>query len=180
LFACACARRHWDLLPDDSCRRAVEVSEQFADGQVSQDDLERAWTAASRLAEAAVSRLSRWDMLAWTKAEARDAARRGAWAAAHSVTADTPSSADHRAESDILREIFGNPFQSHTGMAEPTSTLRQLAQEIYQQRSFDRLPILADALEEAGCTNADILSHCRQPGEHVRGCWVIDLLTGCR
>jgi hypothetical protein len=54
----------------------------------------------------------------------------------------------------------------------------KLAQAIYDDRVFDRLPILADALEEAGCTNADILNHCRQPGEHVRGCWVVDLLLG--
>ena len=47
-----------------------------------------------------------------------------------------------------------------------------------EDREFGRLPVLADALEEAGCTTEAILSHCRQPGEHVRGCWVVDLLTG--
>ena len=52
----------------------------------------------------------------------------------------------------------------------------KVAQAIYDERAFDRLPILADALEEAGCHDADILQHCRQPGEHVRGCWVVDLL----
>jgi hypothetical protein len=59
-----------------------------------------------------------------------------------------------------------------------TSTIVFLAQAIYDDRAFDRLPILADALEDAGCTNADILEHCRQPGEHGRGCWVVNLLTG--
>jgi len=59
-----------------------------------------------------------------------------------------------------------------------TSTVTSLAQSIYQERAFDRLPILADALEDSGCTNPDILNHCRQPGEHVRGCWVVDLLLG--
>lgn len=59
-----------------------------------------------------------------------------------------------------------------------TSTVTQLAQAISDDRAFGRLPILADALEEAGCTNADVLTHCRQPGEHVRGCWVVDLLLG--
>ena len=49
---------------------------------------------------------------------------------------------------------------------------------MYESRNFARMPTLADALEEAGCTNADILAHCRQPGEHVRGCWVLDLLLG--
>jgi len=48
----------------------------------------------------------------------------------------------------------------------------------YQMPSFDRLPNLADALEDAGCRNADLLDHCRQPGEHVRGCWLLDLLLG--
>jgi hypothetical protein len=57
-------------------------------------------------------------------------------------------------------------------------TIPKLAQAIYEERAFDRLPILADALEEAGCDNADILAHCRQPGPHVRGCWVVDLLVG--
>jgi hypothetical protein len=54
----------------------------------------------------------------------------------------------------------------------------KLAESIYDERAFDRMPILADALEEAGCANADILAHCRQPGEHVRDCWAVDLLLG--
>jgi hypothetical protein len=57
-----------------------------------------------------------------------------------------------------------------------TPTVISLAQAIDAERAFDRLPILADALEDAGCTNADMLNHCRQPGEHVRGCWAVDLV----
>ena len=57
-------------------------------------------------------------------------------------------------------------------------TVPRIAQAIYGERAFDRMPILADALEDAGCDNADILGHCRQPGPHVRGCWVVDLLLG--
>jgi len=49
---------------------------------------------------------------------------------------------------------------------------------IYSDKTFDQMPILADALEEAGCTSPNILNHCRQPGEHVRGCWVVDLILG--
>ena len=158
---------------------AVEVSEQFADDEASAEDLERAWSAAARLAKAALTRLSRWDILAWTKAEARDAGRHSAWAAAHNVAADTPSPADREAECHLLRDIFGNVFQPQ-GLVAPYATpaLRENGQEIYQQRSFERLPKLADALEKAGCTDANLLQHCRQPGEHVRGCWVVDLLTG--
>ena len=59
-----------------------------------------------------------------------------------------------------------------------TPTVQSIAAAIYEDRAFDRLPILADALEEAGCTDADVLLHCRVPAEHVRGCWVVDLVLG--
>jgi hypothetical protein len=54
----------------------------------------------------------------------------------------------------------------------------KIARSIYDDRLFSDLPVLADALEEAGCTDSDILNHCRQPGEHVLGCWAVDLLLG--
>ena len=57
-------------------------------------------------------------------------------------------------------------------------TVAKIAQAIHDERAFKRMPILADALEDAGCDNADMLRHCREPGEHVRGCWVVDLLLG--
>lgn len=82
----------------------------------------------------------------------------------------------------FLREIFGNHFRQF--VIDPTwldwndSTVVKLAQNIYHERAFDRLPVLGDALEEAGCHDADMLAHCRQPGQHVPGCWVVDLLLG--
>jgi hypothetical protein len=82
----------------------------------------------------------------------------------------------------LLRDIFGNPFRPVP--ADPNwlswndGTIPELAQAVYDDRAFDRLPVLADALEEAGCVNADMLAHCRGPGPHVRGCWVVDLLLG--
>jgi hypothetical protein len=86
---------------------------------------------------------------------------------------------ENKGQTDLLREIIGNPFRPISVDARwLTSTVVALAHAIYDDRTFGRLPILADALEEAGCTNADILNHCRQLGEHVRGCWVIDLLLG--
>ncbi|MBN9118244.1 MAG: hypothetical protein J0I06_03635 [Planctomycetes bacterium] len=76
--------------------------------------------------------------------------------------------------------MFGNPFRP--APADPewlTPIVVSLADGIYDERAFDRMPILADALQDAGCTNDDILSHCRDTSlTHVRGCWVIDLLTG--
>ena len=83
--------------------------------------------------------------------------------------------AQHR----LLDDIFGNPFRPV--VFEPswrTSTAVAVAYGIYEERAFDRMPILADALEDAGCDNEDILNHCRQPGEHVRGCWVVDFVLG--
>jgi hypothetical protein len=91
--------------------------------------------------------------------------------------------------SGLLRDIFGNPFRPTAldsawlgpkpglwGKRQKGAT--ELARGIYEERAFDRLPILADALEDAGCTDPDILGHCRGPGPHVRGCWVVDLLLG--
>ena len=82
----------------------------------------------------------------------------------------------------MLRCIFGNPFRPVTinpaWLTWNDGTVQKVAQGIYVERAFDRLPILADALEEAGCTSQEILNHCRQPGEHVRGCWVVDLVLG--
>jgi len=177
LFACACARRHWDLLPDDSCRRAVEVSERYADDEATCAELEQTWQAAARLAESALRRLSRWDMLAGAMAEARDAARGGAWVAAHNVTADVATPEERRAECDLLREIFGNPFQPPAiTQLQRTPAVSDLAQEIYEKRAFDRLPAVADAAEQAGCTEARLLEHCRAAAGHVRGCWALDLL----
>jgi hypothetical protein len=58
--------------------------------------------------------------------------------------------------------------------------MTRLTQIIYEQVDFDRLPELADAIEEAGCHDADILAHCREPGPHVKGCWAVDAILGKR
>ena len=57
-------------------------------------------------------------------------------------------------------------------------TVVSLAEGIYADRAYDRLPVLADALRDAGCEDPDVVSHCRGPGSHVRGCWVVDLVLG--
>jgi hypothetical protein len=80
---------------------------------------------------------------------------------------------------NVLREIFGNPFRSLAiDSACNGGTVPKIARVIYDEQAYDRLPILADALEEAGCDKEEILNHCRQPGFHVRGCWALDLLLG--
>ena len=95
---------------------------------------------------------------------------------------DNTFRSERLAQACIVRDIFGNPFcpviVDPTWLARQEAAVARIAQTIYDERRFADMPILADALEEAGCTDADILNHCRQPGEHVRGCWVVDLLLG--
>jgi hypothetical protein len=82
----------------------------------------------------------------------------------------------------LIRELFGNPFRpSSVGaflLVWSEGIIRKLAEGIHADRAFDRMPILADALEEAGCADDAILTHLRSPGPHVRGCWALDLLLG--
>ena len=79
----------------------------------------------------------------------------------------------------LLRDIFGNPFRPVAFDLEwRTSSAVQLARGMYDARDFAPMPVLADALQDAGCEHADILAHCRGPGPHVRGCWVVDLVLG--
>ncbi|WP_232069714.1 hypothetical protein [Gemmata massiliana] len=79
----------------------------------------------------------------------------------------------------LLRDIFGNPFRPVAfSPAWRTSIVVALAAQMYESRDFSTMPILADALQDAGCDNADMLDHCRGPGPHVRGCWVVDLVLG--
>jgi len=87
--------------------------------------------------------------------------------------------AEKQAVASLLREVVSNPFRTITpDTTWLTSTVTHLANTIYTDRAFGRLPILADALEGAGCTNQEVLSHCRGPGPHARGCWALDLVLG--
>lgn len=88
-----------------------------------------------------------------------------------------PSREDQDKGCRLVRDIFGNPFRPVTFDPDwRTTTAVQLARGMYEGRDFAAMPILADALQDAGCDNADILDHCRGPGPHVRGCWVVDLV----
>jgi hypothetical protein len=82
-------------------------------------------------------------------------------------------------QADFVRDIFGNPFRPVT--FDPrwrTSDVVGLARAIYDDKAFERIPILADALMDAGCEEEQIIGHCRGDGPHVRGCWVVDLVLG--
>lgn len=175
LFACGCCRRLWHLMPDRRSRTALEVAERVADGLVSgSTELEAAWKARLGIPH---------DHSGWAlQPDAFTAAKRGAEHLANAVRMQQKPLRRHEswlkelvAQAILIRCVFGNPFRlvafdphwrSETAVA--------LAIGIYAERAFDRMPILADALEEAGCDDADVLTHCRGPGPHVRGCWVVD------
>jgi hypothetical protein len=111
-------------------------------------------------------------------------ARHAAWAAAHAqdqrpLRGSLGEMAEQWEQASLLREIIGNPFRLVAfDPAWRTPAVLHLAQAMYDDRAFDQLPILADALEEAGCASREVLDHCRGPGPHVRGCWVVDLVLG--
>jgi len=86
-------------------------------------------------------------------------------------------------QANLLRDIFGNPFRPSPPLPPAVlgwndGTVRRIAEGIYEERAFDRLPILADALLDAGCDNEELIAHCRSAGPHVRGCWALDLILG--
>ncbi|WP_232069622.1 hypothetical protein [Gemmata massiliana] len=82
-------------------------------------------------------------------------------------------------QANLLRDIFGNPFRPAAfSPSWRTSTVIALAAQMYESRDFGAMPILADALQDAGCDSADVLDHCRGEGPHVRGCWLVDLVLG--
>jgi hypothetical protein len=206
---------------DEKGRLAIEISEQSADGEVSDDELRASYpnidvneTACRRIAEKTGFR---WEVVR----EAFDAVMRSMGpidyphakgAAIHSAviaggqalgrkaddlflyelrfrdielkdkdrrTADRAMNAEKATQARLLRDIFGNPVRPVTlSPSWRTATVVSLAQQMYDARDFSAMPILADALQDAGCDTDDILDHCRRPGEHVRGCWAVDLVLG--
>jgi hypothetical protein len=204
LFACACCRSIWHLLPDDCCRRAVELAESHADGQCTEavllaaaraiyaaysdwwhdtdqdrgEDADEATCAASYAAAAAYA--------AYCAAggESGDADQRAVLAAMGAADAtDITSSSDEekQRQAALVRDVFANPFHSPPNITQSVlawgdGVVLELARCAYDRRDFTCLPLLADTLAKSGCTDDGILDHCRQARQHVRGCWVIDLL----
>jgi hypothetical protein len=196
LFLVSCARAAWSSIADEECRKGIETAERYADGLVTETQLRQ---IDSVIFQGFSDRHSDWvisqtdvpllprrqitfpEVLAWghsvcttsvTKPGFDGLLGRNAWV-------HYGSQLTEKVQPRLIREIIGNPFRPIT--LDPswlTPTVRHLVDAIYQERAFDRLPILADALDEAGCDNADILGHCRSGGEHVRGCWALDLVLG--
>lgn len=109
---------------------------------------------------------------------AKSATHAASWASAWNQT----EADEYKMQVRLLRDIFGNPFRpvkvAPKWIAWNDRMVRRIAQSIYDERAFDRLPVLADALEEAGCGHEEILNHLRGTGPHVSGCWALDLVLG--
>ena len=150
-------------------QHALDLAEKDADGRASQEEM-----ATARAAVKAVGGIIGL-MADWAVSDS-ESAFKVAWACVCGIANESVEVCD------LIRDIFHNPYRPVTFASAWLSwndrLIPRLAKSIYDDRAFDRMPILADALEEAGCTDTDILNHCRQPGEHVRGCWVVDLLLG--
>jgi hypothetical protein len=152
----------------------VNVAERSADGLAGAAELRAARVACREAGENA----SWYAALSNSGIAARNAARSAEAGCGNSVPGRSRAK-ELLAQANLVRDIFGNSFRSVA--LDPTwltAAVLSLAQTIYDDRAFDRLPELAEALEQAGCTNAEVLDHCRQPGEHVRGCWVVDMVLG--
>ncbi|WP_441292342.1 hypothetical protein ACSRUE_19830 [Sorangium sp. KYC3313] len=208
LFACECYYRVRALLPDELAEAAVETARRHADGLATLEELQAAealvrqaldslegrWRASHGAERTSLQPTH--DALALSFQVVRPQAPKAAYYAssnAHLAAAamanpgaasgDTSyaasSAAEEHAQADVLRDIFGNPFRAVAFDPDwRTSTAVGLARQMYESRVFGPMPILADALLEAGCEDADVLGHCRGDGRHVRGCWVIDALLG--
>jgi hypothetical protein len=188
LFAVACCHRIWHLIEDERSRAAVEVAALFAEGLADQDQLKEAEEAARAAFSHAWS--TKGEVGSYAEGAAQDAAYSSVWIVVESVcnmafvaAGDGPKPGpEHTAQCKLLRCIFANPFRpvlvDTAWLAWNDRTVPKIAQAIYDERAFDRMPILADALEDAGCTDAEILTHCRGEGPHARGCWVVDLILG--
>jgi hypothetical protein len=192
LFAVACCRRIWEGLRDERSKRAVEVAERFADGRATREEL----LAAYDMAYSAVDDCLHCSPFSEDQANAAcgsasEDAEAAAWdAVVYGWDGDWPG--NKREQTTLLRDLFGPlPFRPLPPLEGPVRAwddgfIVKLATAIYGEPSLPeghldnaRLAVLADALEEAGCTDPDILGHLRQQGGvHVRGCWGVDWLTG--
>jgi hypothetical protein len=188
LFACACVRAAWPWTGEPD-HPAVAAAERFADGQEDADGLlgvrNAPWsphTFGARFgpAKAIVVRAA---ATATTSPAAWSAARNAADASAR-IEGAPPEYP--QGQCDLLRDIIASPYRpAAVCPACLTPQVVGLARAAYDRRHLPsgelvpaRLAVLADALEEAGCDQADLLGHLRGPGPHVRGCWAVDLVLG--
>lgn len=192
LLAAGCCREMWQLLADPRSRQAVIQAEMFIDGQGT--DEERV-LAASRAFDATIRHAIRREKMAITGlGEGPDLQERAAtaafallaWSSHRAVNAAREALAllklhkDSATALDLVRCVIGNPFGQPVidpaWLAWNQGLVRHLAEGIYEEGRFREMGVLGDALEEGGCADENMLSHCRHPGPHARGCWIVDAL----
>src|SRR5262245_16472696 len=194
LYAVGCCRRIWSQLRDDRSRHAVEVAQRYADGRATPAEL----TSAERMV-ASLARLH--GEVGSPKAHAMHAVggaawattRPSAWLAAWDAAFDArmvardciPGTSWERErlyQAELLQDLFGTPGRAvaidPSWLAFGDGVVQKLARLIYDEDRFGDLPILADALEDAGCACPEVLEHCRGRAPHFRGCWVVDAVLG--
>jgi hypothetical protein len=192
LFACACCRRAWQLAASRRSLEAVDTVERYVDRLPGGERLPVARvgaTAAYREApkdRPGARRFARAAHLVtlWGESptffRAGEAARLCAEAAVEAGNNVRVWGAERAAQAAVLRDLF-NPFRAVTldpdWRTRNGGTVARVAAAIHEAGDFGGVPVLADALEEAGCTDRTLLDHCRG-GPHVRGCWAVDLLLG--
>lgn len=206
LLAFASERRLWRLDSFDASV-AVELHERFVEGDDNRKELRRVPSPQRRVrGRYHAHQMAKYALSAVTDRIADDSACKASTFAmgyvyfvtieqsqrhgTHPADADkslvslaeAAKDAECREQAGLVQCIFGNPLRP--GNIDPAcfawndSTVVRLAQSIYGKRTFERMPELAEALEEAGCKDSSILDHCRKSGKHVRGCWVVDLILG--
>jgi hypothetical protein len=174
LLACATCWDHSPPFPHPAVTEELTVAERYADGEATEQ--ERAAAFVANVEESLrVGQGAGWEHFFLVGfAVGESSGELGTHL--RNRASGRPSLA---AYPSTIRCIFGIPFRLVTFDPEwRTTTAVQLAQGIYDSRDFSALPILADALQDAECDTDDILDHCRGPGSHVRGCWVVDLVLG--
>jgi hypothetical protein len=205
-FDTACARRIAPLLVFPASSHAVEVLERFAEGQCGKDvfaELSYDVEGAAFCAEAGdipwLDAIEQLPISVLTELAANpnlpvESTQRLIISAAYFIDRifspvpakrrfrdpQPSSTGSYFQPVSLVHEVFGNPFRTvKFKKAWRTDTALSLARQMYESRDFGAMPILADALQDAGCDNDDVLNHCRDPKQvHVRGCWVVDLVLG--
>jgi hypothetical protein len=183
LAACAFLRRVLMLLTDEDAQHPLFVAERFADDEASETELSRAYDTAGNKGCCVASTHGYTAAYDSCRAACHAAVEhaRAAKQAVEPASLNAVYFAEQQAQPPVIRDIF-NPFVrlavDPSWLAWNDAIVVKLAQGIYDDRAFDRLPILADALEDAGCAETTILDHLRSPGPHARGCWPLDLILG--
>jgi hypothetical protein len=190
LFCVACCQRVITPSHAPVLRNALAVAEEFADANASRSALLSAGRQVRVHRRQSVQGRGSYSLSDLSpEAEAVGAlCKPGSGCDPHTILAwisqfkGMGSEADRKeqvAQRVLLRDVFGNPFRPVSFSPEwRTDTVLALARQIYESRDSDVMPILADALQDAGCGIADILDHCGGTKLHVRGCWVVDLVLG--